>query len=235
MTIFHVTEVHTSSEPRIARVRENWRKLYRGKSVVPAHLERYEFSSLNIGDNRNLPLLVDVLQEGRKRASTGDIILLTNGDTLLHPKLPELLRKTLAVQGAVCSFRLNIGTFTRQFEDPPEALEQQYESDHGRDMFAFTFEWLNANWSRIPPMFVGEFEWDLCLAVMTRHSIGIPVRSCDDFNIRTKAELPLGYVLHERHKPVWLHIGIGSPAKLWNKAMAKGFYADNNVKHLDTL
>lgn len=232
--IYHAVEQHTSVEPRIKRARENWKTFYKKREMIPAHLSTYRFSSRMIGDAKDLPTIKEILAQGKIKAQPDDIILLTNDDTLLHPKLPALIRETVAMQGAVCSKRVNIESGTPFETMSPLELMQPPREDYGRDLFAFTRIWLDEHWSKLPDMFVGEWEWDLILSYMIRKSLGI---QSEDLNVRTKAELPLGYVLHERHGlPAWqCRERRIAPAKWWNRAMAKAWYFDNGLQHLFTL
>ena len=237
MKILHCVESHPTNDPRIARARESWRRLYVRHELFPCPLDKYQFSSALLGDPRNLPSLREIIGQGYGQASAEDIVLLTNGDTILHPELPSMLKQTLAHQWAVCSFRLNGMLGLEVLRQSPDELSLKLNRDYGRDMFAFTKGWLDANMGKIPELFAGEFEWDLILALLIRLSIGIEIGDHRDLSQMTKAELPLGYVLHERHAPAWLQPdSFGkNPANLWNRSLARQWYEDNNLRQFYTL
>ena len=162
--------------------------------------------------------------------------MLTNGDNILHPTLPELLRETMKRLPAVCSFRLNC----KEFPDlslSPKQLAQQFKPDFGRDLFAFRYQWLREHFAEIPDMFLGEWEWDLILALMIRKYNGVAVTKKSELQyIDPRSELPLGYVLHEEHQRPWLrHDALRDPAKWHNQRAAKDWYYKNNLGHLYTL
>lgn len=235
--IYHTVEQHASGEQRIKRARENWQTFYAKREMIPAHLITYRFSARMIGDAKDLPTIKEILAQGKAKAKLDDIILLTNDDTLFHPQLSALLKDTVSIQGAVCSKRVNIESGTPFEKMSPSQFVKPACADYGRDLFAFTRQWLDNHWSQLPDMFVGEWEWDLILSYMIRRSLGVPLRSTEDLNIRSRAELPLGYVLHERHGvPAWRgRDRQTAPAKWWNRAIAKAWFEDNGLKHLFTL
>lgn len=231
--IYHVVEQHGASGERIARAKTSWKHLY-DRGVVPVHRSGFEFTSAALGDARALPLLTEMLSG----LSVADgIIMLTNDDTILHPELPALLESRLARQGAICSFRLNIDRPIEHLTGTqPRVMAKAYRHDYGRDLFAFTGRWLFDNWPSIPMMFMGEIEWDIVMVILIRRTLGIMTQRTWELHHRSAAELPLGYVLHERHETVWKSAAfLKNAAKEWNKAMARAWYVDNKMEHLCTV
>lgn len=231
--IFHLVEQHPTNDPRISRARQSWSTLYNHGEMIPIHVKDCELNARHLGDKRDLPMLRLILARGRKVAKPDDLIVLTNSDSLLHPTLLLFLRQLR--QPAACSFRVNINGPVA-INLPPAILARRYRPDYGRDLFVFTGAWLGEHWKDIPDCFLGELEFDLILAVLIRRSMGIETKTTRDFHTLTKAELPLGYVLHERHAASWLNpINLESPAKLWNKTMARAWYEDHGLQQLYTL
>lgn len=214
--IYHIVSIQPSDDARLKRARRTWATLYFGNKVVPFN-RKPEFTAQDIGDKRDLPLLKNLLLP----PLANEITMLTNDDDLLSPGLPEMLDRVLAKQDTVCSFRVNL----------PSG-----KPCYGRDLFAFTERWLRTYADRLPDMFVGEFEWDLCLTALIRRSLGIEMKSTQEFHTLTRAELPLGLVMHETHEAAWQSEAMkDSPAKMWNRLQARAWYAREGLKHLSTI
>lgn len=233
--IFHVSELHSSAEPRVHRARASWQRIY-GSRVMPVHLSRFPRSARQIGDSRDLPMLKDVLEAGLKKCGESDVVMFTNSDIFLMMGVEMAVSTAVQRQGAVCSFRLNVEKVPERFEGPRMPVEQGSKPDYGRDLFAFSRTWLEAHWELVPDCFLGEMEWDLVMALLIRRSLGIEMKSTADFHRHTSAELPLGFVLHEKHQPVWkTQAGLESPSKWWNRAMCRRSYETIGRMDLYTL
>lgn len=218
--IFHIVNARGSNDPRLARARATWEVLYKSEKVTPVAVDTAK-SARDIGDPRDLPWLRIALGSLPKGHDDGpDIYMLTNDDVRLAPELPEVLKDVLAGQAAVCSFRVNL----------PDG-----KPDYGRDLFAFTHEWLRDN--PLPDMLLGEIEWDIIVTYMIRRSVGAGISNrTKQLHALTKAELPLGLVLHERHEAGWQRPEFSEAAgKVWNRLQARRWYAENNLKHLCTI
>lgn len=233
--IVHVVERHTPVDTRVQRAVDSWEQI-QGDDCETIHCWKYPRSSQDIGDNRALPYLKDLLRVGMERCRDNDIVLFTNGDNLLHRDLPDLLRKTLDVIPAVCSFRLNI-VDPPNMNWKPESLVKLGKADFGRDLFAFKKWWLVKHWDNIPDMFVGEWEWDLIMTLLIRRENGVTVAKKDELNYgNAKSEIPLGYVLHEVHERKWMSKeALRMPAKWHNQQQAKAWYERNGLRQFYTL
>lgn len=234
--VVHCVEKHflrrKEDGPRVERAFLSWEKLYADEKMKPAHLWEHEYprTSLDIGDDRKLPYLKDVLAFGMKRAKGADeIVLLTNDDTYLMPGAVDEVSKMLTGEvRACCSWRVTVDSVDGELIVPSEMTP-----DFGRDLFAFRKSWLDENWSRIPDMLLGELEWDLVLMTMIRQSAGLKVTLGNRKKRAEKCELPIGLVLHERHSPVWMdEKEKSSPAKVHNAKLAKKFYRANGLPTL---
>jgi hypothetical protein len=233
--IYHVVEQHGAAGERIERAQASWKLLY-DRGMVPVHKRQFEFTSAALGDNRALPLLTEILS-GMSAVGDGGIVMLTNDDTILHPALPALLDATLARQGAVGSFRINVDRPVGPLLGIlPKAIAKSHWPDYGRDLFAFTGKWLYDNWPSIPMMFLGEMEWDIVMMILIRKTLGIVTQKTQELHHRSAGELPLGYVLHEQHETLWKAPSFArNTAKEWNRTVAKGWYDDHGMNHLCTV
>lgn len=228
----HCIERHAPYTPdearRVGVAWNSWVELYKTGRFVPCHVWDYPRHSGGIGDDRKLPFIKDILIEGMTKAGADDIIVLTNDDTILHPKICEVM-DSMRHLPAFGSMRLNfpIGE-SPDLSKTPDALARQGQRDLGRDLMAFRKSWLVENWLNIPDFFLGELEWDLVFATMIRKSAGV---FTDRANIKapcTKSELPYGYVLHEAHQRRWtMEEFRNAPAKSHNRRLATVWYGAN--------
>lgn len=212
---------------RVQRAKATWHILYRNGGVFPAHMTKYTRSAKDIGDRRDLPYLKDLLAHAMEKAQPDDIILFSNDDNHLHPALPDYLRYHVSLFGACGSFRF-------EHNGPIDPIQQNelYCQTHsaGQDIFAFTKTWLQANWNEIPDFLLGASEWDWCLTMIIRKEKGI--KSTQE-NIRYPifpAEIPMGYVAHEAHKPGWIEEDTvnAAPSQVHNKKLFAEWLAKNN-------
>jgi hypothetical protein len=234
--IVHVVECHDPVDERTQRAVKSWEPL-QGDRWRTIPVWKYPRSSQSIGDQRGLPMLKDLLQIGMEQChKDSDIVCLTNGDNLLHVTLPQALEFYMADVPAICSFRLNVTGAPRMNSDPG-VLCRIGKPDFGRDLFAFRRWWLEKNWALIPDMFLGEWEWDLILALLIRRSNGVEIKEKNQLHYgNPKSELPLGYVLHEIHERKWMsQEALTMPAKWHNQRLAKDWYKAQGMEQFYTL
>ena len=231
--VWHVMERHKTdnadAERRTLQAQESWIDLYRSGEMNPCHVWRYPRSSKSIGDSRDLPFLKDVLAEGLTKCQERDVVLWTNDDTILHPRVTEVVLKILEKTGACGSFRVNFekGKIPK-LSEPPEKIRSFGKFDLGRDLFAFRSEWLIQNWHRIPDFYLGELEFDLVLAILIRKLAGHATTKINIHEPAPGCEMERGYVLHEIHTRSWVtKEHEKSPAKAWNQRICREWYSDN--------
>ena len=234
--IVHVVECHEPMDDRTRRAMASWEPL-QSDDWRTIGVWKYPRNSKSIGDERALPMLRDLLQIGMGACTKdNDIVCLTNGDNLLHVTLPDMLAAAMKDVPAICSFRLNVTSIPRMNTDP-KALMRIGKPDFGRDLFAFRRWWLVKNWELIPDMFLGEWEWDIIMALLIRRSNGVPIGDKSALNCGdSRSELPLGYVLHEVHERKWMsQAALTMPAKWHNQRAAKEWYKAQGMERFYTL
>lgn len=237
--LYHVVERHDEKDvPSVPRKQDAWKSwddLYRTGNVVPCHLwEPYPRNSKEtIKDKRVLPYLKDVLSLGMTQAQPDDIIMFTNDDNPLHPELPDIVRLHCALWGCACAQRSEFRKPVPSLEQTPDAIAAQGERHMGRDMFAFTKRWLEANWAELPDFILGASDWDLCLAAMLRLQWGIRSNRQNMEQQIWPCEIPWGYVLHRFHPPRWNAPSNrdAAPSQIYNRRLHKEWAA----KHLPEL
>ena len=207
--VFHCVERHTERNAvELSRKRhawESWDLLYKSHGVIPKHYSSYQRSALQLGDTLDLPYLKDVLANGMKDAGPDDIILWTNDDTVLHPKVCDLLREHLKSHPAVSSHRCEFKIHPPPLRFTPEqwAKANVNRVHNGRDLFAFKKSWLVQHWDEIPDFILGASEFDVFLTVLIRGYYWIESPRSDLGIVMPPAEIPKGYVGHVHHAPKW--------------------------------
>jgi GT2 family glycosyltransferase len=201
--IYHIWEgrriKHSADKHRVALAQKSWAAL---EGVTAVCVEEIGRTSQDLGDYRQLPFLRDILEVGFKQAAD-TILLFTNDDTWLHPKLPELLRYHVPLYGACCSRRCDFKGDLPHPSQKPELIASVGQFHRGRDMFAFTAKWLRDHWGEVPDFVLGAAAWDTCLAMIIRKAKGCPFDELSlDCDIHP-CEIPPGYVAHLMHPPPW--------------------------------
>jgi hypothetical protein len=112
-------------------------------------------NATDIGHNRKLPYLKEVLKVGLNASGPGDVILWTNPDCGLLPGIVEWAERMAPFE------------FVTMRRDTPHC---------GRDLCLFTHEWLRDNFDEIPDFILGGPIFDLQLATWARYRRGIKSR-----------------------------------------------------------
>lgn len=229
--LIHVVERHLPEPARVAGAVSSWKRIYDAGGMLPIHATGSRRNAKLLGDSRDLPYLKDIMEQGIKASHEDSVIVFTNGDIVLHPELPRVLEERMGERECACSFRITLDKLPT--EGSPEYWASLGQPDFGRDLFAFKRAWLVENWGEIPNLFVGEQEWDLIVACMVRLHNGVEMREKTDLAVPDeRAELPLGYVLHQRHVGGWLaRSNLMAPAKLYNVALANKWYCEHGLEH----
>lgn len=191
--VYHVCSLFGSSD-RHQRAQKTW-----PKDMGNFRRTSYPRDSAEIYDRKRFSYIKEVLAPALS-IRPKDIIIWTNDDIGFTPGLIPALKSHLAMYGAVSMRR-----------------------DHthvGRDLFAFTQEWLGSHWDEFPDYFQGTSDFDLGIAAMIRNSYGIKPTTldmlCKDF---FPAELP-PMIIHEDHKSHWEEAGVDlSPSVRHNRKM----------------
>jgi hypothetical protein len=210
MRVIHVVNTF-GQEPRHIAARKNWDILY-AQGVVPVHCTDFDRNAKQIGDPRALPYLKDLLAHGVEAAgkSNLDVILWGNDDTGLAPGILDWCH---GVQS-----------------DGARSMRRNEAGHIGREIFAFTVEWLDNQWNKIPDFIPGAPCFDLALAALIRKFHGIQ-STLENLHIDIwPAETHERLALHEPHPSAWAgkneHV---YKANLWNKCLANEWFVKNNI------
>lgn len=226
--LFHCVERHSGkTERRKREAWQSWDRLY-ADGVVPCHLKQYPRNARAIGDRRELSYLKDVLKVAMDQSGDADVIMFTNDDVGLHPDLPELLLFHVPIYGACASFRCEFNARVTFEGKTPEMIATGSKRCIGQDLFAFTKAWLTEHWERIPDFILGASAWDWWMTCFIRKEKGITATRSNIESPIWPAEIPLGYVAHQRHKPLWNTPQYSnSPAEQHNKKLFQDWLSIN--------
>lgn len=231
----HCVERHVSRDPesesRVNKAFMSWVQLYQTGRMIPCHVWDYPRDSRQVGDERRLPFIKDILAEGLTKAALNDVIVWTNDDSILHPGILPALSALLRTVDACGSMRLNFEKgCVPALDTKVSDVVARGRPDLGRDLFAFRKSWLVMNWPLIPDVFLGELEFDLVITALIRKQLGITSNRLNILEPCDACELPRGYVLHEKHAPAWIRPeNSESPAKLHNHKLAVRFYSQHQL------
>lgn len=206
---------HTSNEARIRTLTaiKSWEYLYNTGQMVPMHYSRYRRDSSEVGDDRKLPFWKDVIAYGLTAANTQDIIVFTNDDTILHPQVAVAVRRALQTTSAVSSHRCEYMLNQPPNLNPNAPLFRESSKTIGRDLFAFRVPWLVEHWHEIPDFIIGAPAWDIIMAMLIRHTQGATQINLGKYQQCWECELPIGFVGHIWHEPVWNQQSIQQTSK----------------------
>lgn len=179
--VFHCVDLFGATE-RHARARRVWQEGYQA-GIIPVHVSRYQRNARQIGCDRPLPFLKDVLMTAMIPSRLDDVVLFGPDDVAFKPA---------------------IGAWATQHVGRFGAASMRRTDGHcGRDLFGFTKRWLDEHWDEIPDFILGVDSWDTALAVIIRHQCGIASTldnlTKDFFPCETDDRL----VLHEDHPSSW--------------------------------
>lgn len=235
--LIHAVERHesrgASEQKRKEAAQKSWDVLYTEHGVTPAHYWNYERTAMSIGDVRSLPYLKDVLKAAMNQAADNDIIFWTNDDIWLHPDIAELLKFHVSVYGACVSRRLDFDNLPSP-NISPEDISNAGVPHIGRDLFAATKGWLEEHWENIADSILGAPLFDFQLASLCRLEHGYNKQTQKSLFIHNihPAEIPLGYVCHQKHTPYWT-TQKGSPPSHRHNEKAFKDWAEEHLEEID--
>lgn len=111
-------------------------------------------TSLQMGDQRAMPFVRDMIEAG---FATGpeEVLILLNNDIKVDERLGAAIRQSCAEYGCYWAYRL----------DRPNG-----KTDQGADCFAFTRYWWTVHRHLFPDFLLGYWNWDDCLVRLMRWS-----------------------------------------------------------------
>lgn len=188
-TIYHVVDGF-GNDPRHQDAQATWNQAYL-RGIIPVHVNGYPRNAkTELGDPRPLPFLKDILWAAIPADATGagdHIIVWTNSDIGLKAGLADVILEHVGRHGAASMRR----------------TESNGKGHPGRDLFAFTIDWLHAHWDEFPDYVIGAPTFDLGLVAMIRKSHGLPTNLKNMGDDLAPADMSPGFALHTSHAPEW--------------------------------
>jgi hypothetical protein len=228
--VFHAVDRFDESDPKDMSRKmicwASWDSLYESGQLIPAHCWKYSRNARDtMGDRRALPYLKDLLDHSMAQAGDDDIILWTNDDNLIHPKIVEYLRFHVGVYGPCSIPRCEFRGVVPSMESPPDQVAKKSSGKQiGRDGFAFKKKWLRENWDWIPDAVLGAPMWDIHLAGLIRCHYKIKTTNSNMSKIISPAEIPAGYLGHIAHHSSWNTKDVNRvPSKIHNSELFRRF------------
>lgn len=218
--LFHVYSefpVNGDTKRRNNFASTTWEREYRKGAWVPLPLHDSELkrSSRNIGDQRGVPFIKDILNKAADISEDHDIIVLTNRDTCLATGTTEAIVSTLSCCEGVAAHRYDFHHKLFEHYNPNQAMLGNWYC--GFDLFAFTRGWWLKHRDEYPDMLLGTEAWDWIMRELIRKYGG--------------HDIHYGLAFHEFHSSLWYqpHFKNSNPAQLHNIRLARQFLRQNNL------
>lgn len=188
--IFHAVDVF-GSDTRHKAAQASWPTAY-AEGITPVHVSGYPRDAHSeLGDPRRLPFLKDILWAAIPQDSAGagdEIVMFTNSDIGLKAGTAATVLAHVSKHHAAAMRR----------------TESSGHGHPGRDLFAFTIDWLHEYWDQIPDFVIGAPVFDLGLVAMIRKFHGLPALTLKNLSEdMPPADMPVGFALHLSHDPEW--------------------------------
>lgn len=185
--VFHVVDAF-GSDARHHVAQATWGAAY-AEGMVPIHVKATSRDAkTELGDPRPLPFLKDVLQVALEESKNpDDVIVWSNSDIGFKAGAVAVIAAHVRQYGAASMRR----------------TESSGKGHPGRDVFAFTAQWLRDHWIEFPDYVQGAPVFDLGLVAMIRRFHRLPATLKNIAEDMAPADMTPGYALHESHAPEW--------------------------------
>lgn len=191
-------------------------KLVQSDDVILVEMDRTpaERSSRALGDPRDLPYLRDMFGIALGMTmNPDDVIVWTNDDVQLDPALPSWARSVVRLHDAISM---------RRYEPGQKGVHM------GRELFAFTAQWMIKNIDKIPDFIVGCPFFDIVLAAYLRKQKGFESTVTNMIEDFYPVDSENEFAIHEPHQSAWGGENENKfPANLHNRKLAKEWCAAN--------
>lgn len=209
MILYHAANNYRSDNERdrerMDRAQQTWAMMISVNSdrVRPAYSRQYQRTAKDLGDQRAIPFVKDVIEVGIKKCSKHDAVMLTNADSSLCQETPDFVFDALFRWGCCFSSRMDMDKPHRGWLHHRDIVERG-QPFVGVDLVAFTREWWLSNEDRYPDMLMGFSGWDWIF----KYHIGVD------------REIPT-VVWHEFHGvPLWHMQYYTSAGQQYNRRLA---------------
>lgn len=199
MKIFHVAPWMQTTDPRVLRARDTWKVLYDDYGWVMTKPDYGLLSSIEIGDERRLFLMRDLLDVAFLYShDESDVLVMTCDDVILHPCLDAQVRQLSQRCGLFTGHRIDCDKYEERLSSSDLVIE-----NIGRVLIGCRAEWWQYHGTLLPDCYCGTSRSDLCIAALARKLAGSTWTKETSGVHDPSCELLPGCIYHERHKRTW--------------------------------
>lgn len=229
IAIYHAVEMHHwppgTDAGRRRRAQESWQTTLYSQGVEPVPYRKYKRDARIIGDNRELPFFLDVIEPALDKCQdANDIVLWSNDDLVFHPQFVGALKRHIEVWD-VCTAHRCEADQRFDLEASPDDWQAVSRAHIGRDVFAAKASWLHQFWGHLGDWVLGAPHFDLHLLAIVRRAKGFITTRQNLETVFPGCELPKGYVAHEAHENRWGQLPATSPGHLHNARLFQSWAA----------
>lgn len=178
---------------RIAFARSTWalEKMTGVWVDLPFEEQHSKRSSAELGDERPVPYLKDVIDHAAANAPGTDAIAFTNADVCFVPGLTGWILDRMAREGCAFTHRRDFRKLGRTLVSEAEARRGSWYA--GSDAFFFTVGWWKKHRDEFPDMLIGREQADEVLRQLVKRHGGGEIRDA---------------IYHEKHPSYWERDGV---------------------------
>lgn len=237
INIFHPK--HESDLRRHLYAMNNWYYFYEKNEMTPRFIYDEEFTRMSdqVGDNRKMPFVKDIINLAFKHLNEEDIVIITNSDISIATNGIKSVRKMITKHECCFSFRRDhYGELEKVLWTIDDVNTLQWYV--GSDLFAFTKRWWNRWGELFPDLLIGKPNWDWIMRCLMGYSIKgneIWKQTINDIgNVACCEDI----IYHEKHdsyaeKP---EVYLTDKANMWNWVLAKEWFkvmTNDKLEELD--
>lgn len=205
------------SERRNAFARQTWSKVHESGNWINHRITSVQRTSdKTIGDQRDIPYVKDMIQQGCDLAEESDVIVLINADICMSPTIEHEINEAVSRVGACHATRWNF----ERGQMRPTMTEKEIKKGvwyAGTDLVAFTKKWWLENGHEFPDMLLACECWDLVMRNLINIKGGVSLEAV---------------IYHEIHQAWWYikHNYVNNPGNKYNRDLSIRWFIANR-KH----
>lgn len=216
--IRHITQLYNAlnqrENQRLSRAAATWPNPYFGIKW----LDSFSRDSSFISDNEKIvPFVKDVVNQGIQDLTDDDWVVFTNSDTSFVKETGQLIKQLVDAGPEVPSYyshRYDLFRVPKKQLDLSQAKGLGQKIHEGADLFLFKVSWWQSVKDKIPDLLMGFEGWDWV------------------FKYYARCPMPT-IVYHESHgRPYWQAHRLESKLNLYNRLLCKQWLQEQTNKHI---
>jgi hypothetical protein len=211
--IFHVSTMAAAPDDetrrRVEFARATWareRMAYPQWVECPFEDEDAFRTSANLGDDRPMPFLSDVIEHANK-GTAQDVIAFTNSDVSFVPGISGWILDRMARQECAFTHRRDFARLTTELNSEAEAARGEWYA--GSDAFFFTVGWWRRHRGELPDLVLGREQSDEVLRQLIKRHGGLEIPNA---------------IYHEKHASFWEAEGTRNAGNKHNRRLARRWF-----------